>query len=91
MTRDTYSDRERAVRAEIEKQAPDLKLKYITELDLGRVIAVAFDFGAGPVIFKALNAEQPDIGIVAAQCVGAARHLRDRYAIVSDITNWAVP
>ena len=87
----TYTARESALRAEIEKQARDLNLKYVTELDRGRIVAVCFDFGAGPICFKALNDEQPDVGIVAAQCVGAARYVRDRHATVSDITNWPAP
>jgi hypothetical protein len=91
VTRDGYSDREKAIRAEIERQAPDLKLKYAFDLDYGRKVGVAFDFGAGPVCFQALNAEIADAGMVAAQCIGAARYLRDKFSDASDVTNWATP
>lgn len=91
MSRDTYSAREKAIRAEIERQAPDLKLKYVFELDHGNKVGVSFDFGGGPITCKALNADFNDPGMVAAQLIASARYLRSKFTVASDVTNWAAP
>lgn len=87
----TYTALEAALRAEIQKQAPDLVLKYVAE-DIEDRLYVAFDFGAGPKGFEIICGN--DVGLAAAQAIGMARYWKALHfppTPVSDITNWAEP
>ena len=86
MSRDTYSDREKAIRAEIERQAPDLTLKYCGQHDTdGSMVRANFAWPSvmpgGLAELKGFSAPLKTMfdahiedGIVAAQLIAAARH-----------------
>jgi len=86
MSRDTYSDRERAIRAEIERQAPQFRLKYVMEDN--HTVYAAFEFGGGPKGFTTASRTQfeldpkPPIEI-AAQILASVK--------LYDATDWAAP
>lgn len=95
----TRDSREQAIRSELEKQAPDLKLKYVTIY--GDHVYASFIGPAlpgGTMAMKGFCAptdspfEQniPD-PIIAAQLVGGARYWVAQEAARIDATNWAAP